>query len=327
MPSSQPRAFTFTQVGPYRLYSTAELLAMPPPEWLIEGIMPMGEISVIYAPPESYKSFLGMDVALSAAAGVPWQGRKLLEKGFVIYIAAEGVAGLGKRASAWFIEHGIDPDTADIAWLTESLAVTADSDALIQLLSRIEDEVKRCPILIVIDTLARCFDGEESETGDMGRFVAGCDVLRHKFGCAVLVIHHTRMDGSRERGNTALRGGARMMLSMEKDGTTVMVRCDKMNDAEHFADIALQVKVIELGVDAEGHPITSCVLSGTDIADQRQREDDKLLDALAAGPLSWNDWMIATGYDAVQFPKIWQRLKTAGKVKRDTKDPKQWSTC
>lgn len=323
MPSSQPRSFTFSQVGPYRLYSTAELLSMPPPEWLIENILPMGELSVAYAPPESYKSFLGMDIALSTACGVPWQGRRMLDKGFVIYIAAEGVAGLGKRALAWFIEHGIDPADADIAWLTESLAVTADSDALIQLLSRIEDEVKREPMLIVIDTLARCFDGEESETGDMGRFVAGCDVLRHKFGCAVLVIHHTRMDGSRERGNTALRGGARMMMSMEKDGTMVVIKCDKMNDAEHFPDIALQLKVIDLGVDKDGHNITSCVLNGTDIAEKRQREEDTMLATLmTAGPMKWNDWMIATGYDAAAFPKIWQRIK--GKVGRDPRNTDLW---
>lgn len=323
MPSSQPRAFTFTQIGPYRLYSTAELLSMPPPEWLIDGIMPMGELSVAFAPPESYKSFLGMDVALSAACGVPWQGRKMLEKGFVIYIAAEGVAGLGKRAMAWFTEKGIDPEEADIAWLTESLAVTADSDALIQLLSRIEDEVKREPLLIVIDTLARCFDGEESETGDMSRFVAGCDVLRHKFGCAVLVIHHTRMDGSRERGNTALRGGARMMMSMEKDGTMVVVKCDKMNDAEHFADIALQLKVVDLGVDKDGHNITSCVLNGTDLAEKRQREEDTVLSVLLTrGSLKWNDWMVATGYDAATFPKIWQRIKE--KVGRDPSNTDLW---
>jgi RecA-family ATPase len=298
-------------------------MAMPPPEWLIEGVMPMGELSVAYAPPESYKSFLAMDVALSTACGVPWQGRPILEKGFVIYIAAEGVAGLGKRASAWFTDKKIHPEDADIAWLTESLAVTADSDALLQLLSRIEDEVKRDPVLIVIDTLARCFDGEENETGDMARFVAGCDVLRHKFGCAVLVIHHTRMDGSRERGNTALRGGARMMMAMERDNGMVLVKCDKMNDAEHFADIALQIKVVNLGVDEAGHPITSCVLNGTDIAEKRAHEEETLLAVLKSrGPMKWNDWMLATGYDATAFPKIWQRVKD--KVQRNVNASELW---
>jgi putative DNA primase/helicase len=305
-------------VGPYRLYSTAELLAMPPPEWLIRDILPMGELSVAYAPPESYKSFLGMDIALSVACGIPWQGKEMLTPGFVIYIAAEGVAGLGKRALAWFMEKGINPDTADVAWLTESLAVTADSDALLHLLSRIEDEVKRVPVLIVIDTLARCFDGEENETGDMAKFVAGCDVLRHKFGCAVLVIHHTRMDGSRERGNTALRGGSRMMMSLEKDSqsNSVTVTCTKMNDAEHFADMALELKVVDLGIDHAGNPVTSCVLNGTDLAGKKTAQEEWLVSTLQdKGPLKWSAWMAATGYDASLFPAVYQRIK--GRVEKD----------
>ena len=34
----KPSAFALTKPGKLRLYSTAELLKMPPPEWLIHGI-------------------------------------------------------------------------------------------------------------------------------------------------------------------------------------------------------------------------------------------------------------------------------------------------
>lgn len=281
MSSSRPSSFPFSSAGPYRLYSTAELLKLPPPDWLVDTVIPEGGFTTLYAPPEHYKSFLALSVALSVAAGLPWVGHAVKGAGgFVIYVAAEGVSGLGKRARAWLQFHELDPDTPDIAWLTESLAITADSDALLELLTRIEHEVRRVPVLVVIDTLARCFDGEENETGDMSRFVAGVDVLRHKFKCAVLVVHHTRLDGSRERGNTALRAASDAMLAIEKNGESLVVSCGKMKDAEHFADIPLKLSPVE-GTD-------SCVLVP---AVTKAAEETLMLELLRVhGPMGWNAW-------------------------------------
>lgn len=280
MSSSRPSAFLFSQQGPYRLYSTAELLRMPAPTWLVDRVIPDGGFITLFAPRESFKSFATLDLALSIATGRPWQGRAV-QQGFVIYIAAEGVTGLGKRISAWCRHHGVDPDEPDIAWLTESLPVAADSEALLALLGRIE-EVQRCPKAIFIDTLARCFDGEENETADMGRFVAGVDVLRHKFKCAVFVIHHTRLDGTRERGNTALGGASDAMLQLTRESGSpeVVISCAKMKDDEHFEDIGLRLTSVE--------GTGSCVLTGMVAA---QVVEQRMIELLAeAGPLSWNDW-------------------------------------
>lgn len=310
MPSSRPASFPFSQAGPYRLYSTAELLRLPPPAWLIHEVIPEGGFTTLYAPPEHYKSFLALDMALCVAAGVPWQGKTVKNGGgFVIYIAAEGVSGLGKRALAWFLKHGIDPSDPDIAWLTESLAITADSEALIALLERIEREVQRVPVLIVIDTLARCFDGEESETGDMSRFVAGVDVLRYKFKCAVIVVHHTRLDGTRERGNTALRAASDAMVAIEKDRQDLIVSCGKMKDAEHFADIQLQLEAVE-GTD-------SCVLVAGKAAERREQQEQTLLEVLRRhGPCTWDAWKAASGFAVGQFSSVANRSTVRAQIEK-----------
>ena len=46
--------------------------------------------------------------------------------------------------------------------------------------------------IIVLDTLARNFgDGDENSTGDMNRFVSAVGRMIERFGCAVVVVHHS----------------------------------------------------------------------------------------------------------------------------------------
>lgn len=310
MASSRPASFPFSQQGPYRLFSTKELLALPPPRWLIDRVIPEGGFTTVYAPPEHYKSFLVLDMALCVATGIPWQGKAVAgDGGFVLYVAAEGVSGLGKRALAWLQHHDRDATEPDIAWLTESLAITVESEALVALVERIEYEIHRVPVLIIIDTLARCFDGEESETGDMSRFVAGVDVLRQKFRCAVIVVHHTRLDGTRERGNTALRAASDAMIALEKDKADIVVSCGKMKDAEHFEDIVLQLEPVE-GTD-------SCVLVPGKAVERREQQEAALLDALRRHePCKWEDWKAASGFAAGQFSSVTARASVRGRIEK-----------
>jgi hypothetical protein len=313
---SRPRQFTLTAPGPLRLYNTLELLNMPAPSWLIEPVMPVGALVGMYGPPETYKSFIAIDIAMSVATGTSWQGKET-QKGFVVYIGAEGGAGLGKRALAWLVTHQIEPQDADIAWLIESVPLSADSDEIVTLLGRLEDEVRREPSLIIVDTMARCFDGNENETEDMGKFIAGIDILRKRFGCTVLVIHHTRLDGGRERGATAFRGGVDTMIKITRDGETVAFECDKQKDAEHFDNIELE-KLVVPGTD-------SCVMKGSNAPVERQSAAEAVVDILRQQqPCSWQTWVDATGLDAKEFMKVYQTVRKMNIVSKHKKTNK-WS--
>ena len=84
----------------FKLYSIEELMNLPPAEWLIEGVMERGALVVLYGPPGEGKSFTALDWALSVATGRAWVGRSV-KKGPVIYVVAEGGAGIRKRVQAW----------------------------------------------------------------------------------------------------------------------------------------------------------------------------------------------------------------------------------
>ncbi len=211
----RPSAFSLTNPGPLRLYSTAELLKLPPPEWLIDKIMPERGLIALYGQPGVGKSFVALDFAMAVGTNTSWHGR-VVKGGPVLYIAAEGGTGMGKRSRAWLLDKNIADTQSAVVWLLESIPVFGDSDHIEQVMKRVTDEVQIQPKLVVIDTLARCFDGNENEQEDMGRFVAGADRFRNEFDAAVIVVHHTRLDGDRERGNTAFRGAADSMLSISK---------------------------------------------------------------------------------------------------------------
>jgi RecA-family ATPase len=66
---------------------------MPPPRWLIRDWLPASSLILIYGEPGAGKTFVALDIAVAIATGRDWNGNKVA-RGIVLYIAAEGVAGL-----------------------------------------------------------------------------------------------------------------------------------------------------------------------------------------------------------------------------------------
>jgi hypothetical protein len=256
---------------------------MPTPEWLIEPIMPAGGLVGLYGPPGVGKSFIAIDMALSVASGRPWQGH-VTRQGFVLYIAAEGGTGITKRVAAWLKTRVIPASQLAAAWLMEAIPVYNDSTDLERVLERVETEIQTKPTLVVVDTLARCFDGNENEQLDMGRFIKGIDRMRHDFDATVMVVHHTRLDGDRERGNTAFRGAADAMLSVSRGhGGTMILSCNKQKDAEEFGDEGFNLTSVA-GTD-------SCVVTvDTRKAKKAQKTSEIIHILRTQGPLTWDAW-------------------------------------
>ena len=230
---------------PIRLYSFAELITLPAPEWLIDGIMPERGLIGIYGPPDSGKSFIALDMALSVACGVRWQEHQVRQGG-VLYIAAEGGAGMGKRGRAWIHDHKVNKSRVWLTSVIQDIPIHGESQDMLSVLSTITDRLQTRPTLVVIDTLARCFDGNENQQEDMSRFIRGVDRFRTEFDAAVIVVHHTRSDGTRERGSTAFRGAADTMLEVDRDDDTgvITLKCDKQKDAERFETVGLSLHLV-----------------------------------------------------------------------------------
>ena len=59
----------------FKLHSLKDVLNLPPPDWLVTTVMPIGSQVVLFGPSGSGKSFVALDMALPwLATGQPWQG-------------------------------------------------------------------------------------------------------------------------------------------------------------------------------------------------------------------------------------------------------------
>jgi hypothetical protein len=194
-----------------------------------------------------------MDLSLSVATGRPWLGTYGTLRGPVLYIVGEGLGGFPARRRAWGQEHGFS-GRAGVSFIREPVGFDAPSQ--VDKLLRTLEGLDGIPSLIVVDTLARCIIGDENQTHEMGRFLAGIGQVQRATDAAVLVLHHTGHDKRRERGSTALRASADavMLVVAPKSGHREL-HCEKQRDAELFSPIAFRLRPVTL---ADG--TSSCVV-------------------------------------------------------------------
>jgi len=91
------------------------------------------------------------------------------------------------------------------------LDLVRDHRALIAAIRRQLGDDK--PVAVVLDTLNRSIRGSESSDEDMTAYVNAADAIRTAFECAVIVVHHCGIDGTRPRGHTSLTGTCAAQLA------------------------------------------------------------------------------------------------------------------
>lgn len=262
----------------FTLVKGSDILAkLAPPEWLIHGIVEKDSTGLIFGDPANYKSFLTIDLACHVAAGKEWHGHPV-KQGPVIYVAGEGHNGFARRLAAW--EMGNEGySIADMPiYFSLKAAGLYDAEQALQVTTAIDqivDQEGAQPALIVIDTLARNFGaGDENSTSDMNVFVNHVnDFLRVKYGCVVMIVHHTgKADKNNARGSSALKGAVdfeyRIDRPDEENGETLVCQMvnTKMKDAPEPAPIWFQGEEKIIGDFDED--VTSLVFKKTNAPDK-----------------------------------------------------------
>jgi hypothetical protein len=88
----------------FRLERFNEIRASTAPPYLVKGIIPRTGIVVIWGPPKCGKTFTTHDVVMHIAVGWSYRDRPV-KQGTVVYLAAEGAAGVRTRTDAWRQHH------------------------------------------------------------------------------------------------------------------------------------------------------------------------------------------------------------------------------
>lgn len=216
----------------FKILNGGAVFDQPPPMWRIDGTIPDGIVQLV-GPSRSLKTFLALDWACRIAAGIPWEG-KAVESGPVLYVAAEGGAGIGSRYQAWLTAHNNGEPIPNMNFVLAPVVPTNTAD-LLDVVGGLGDLGLKKMALIVIDTVARCFEGDENSTADMSAFVASLDGLRRRTKATILVVHHTGWDKSHQRGSSALFNGCDAVAMITRDDLgTATLTCTKQKDAPEF---------------------------------------------------------------------------------------------
>jgi hypothetical protein len=227
--------------------------------YLVKGLIPRVGLTVVWGPPKCGKSFWTFDVAMHIALGWEYRERRV-HQGAVIYCCFEGQTGMQARVEAYRQRRlAEEPDTIPLFLEPVTLDLVRDHQALIASVKATLGTVK--PVMVVLDTLNRSLRGSESSDEDMSAYIKAADAIREQFSCAVVVVHHCGIDGTRPRGHTSLTGACDAQLSVLRDGTdNVIVTVEEMKDGPNGDVIASRLEPVDVGTDVDGEAITSCVI-------------------------------------------------------------------
>ncbi len=244
--------------GPLRLLTIADVMAQGNLSWLIKGILPRGGVAEVWGAPSVGKTFIILDACLTIARGLPtWQRRRVKQAG-VVYVAAEGGVGLGKRLSAYQSHHELDLGAlSTFRLIVAGVNIREEAERIITACEEMPGGVG----LVVLDTLNRTMGGgDENSSKDMGQYLQGAALIAETTGALVLIIHHPgKNEDLGARGHSSLFGNIDCELALRKDGDVRVLKVTKQRDGRDGDEFAFRLLPVHLGYDEDGEPESSCV--------------------------------------------------------------------
>jgi|DEB0MinimDraft_3_1074331.scaffolds.fasta_scaffold00785_5 hypothetical protein len=234
--------------------------------WLVKGLVPADAMGMLFGASGAFKSFIALDFGLHVAHGLNWCNRKTTQ-GNVVYVAAEGGAGVYRRIKAWHEKRGLGiTDNFSICITPLLLTVEDEIDRLAQAIAALPEP----PSLVVIDTLSQTFSGDENSSTDIADYIRSMNTkLRAQYGCSVLILHHTGHSASeRPRGSSAITANLDFLLGCyrpDKDSLSAQLEVFKQKDGDKLDTQWFTLESKEIGVDDDGEKIQSLVASWNDL--------------------------------------------------------------
>ncbi|MBM4181530.1 MAG: AAA family ATPase [Betaproteobacteria bacterium] len=242
----------------YRLLGASELMNLPPLRWLVRGVLPAQGLAALYGASGSGKSFLALDLCAAVAAGKEWFDCRV-SRATVAYVALEGEAGFAQRVQAWQLHQGHDLPIG-LHFVMQPFDLRSLEDV---------DEMAEAVVasggaggLLVIDTLNRAAPGmDENSSVDMGLLVAAAKALQAKLGGVVLLIHHSGKDQAKGlRGHSSLHAALDAAIEVTRVDDRRDWRIAKAKDGNDGEAYPFRLAVVDIGLDDDGEPVTSCVV-------------------------------------------------------------------
>lgn len=232
--------------------SMADLLSMPPKEWLIENVVGAKNLVMLYGGSGSGKTHIAIDMIFAAMQGGMFARRFPVARRLnVAYAAGEGVSGLRDRFEAVRDFYSANDPLGDCdRFFTFFSTVpqlyvdqhTEFKETMLNFITewKARQSAGQCEALdiLFIDTLHTASVGsDENSAKDIGVVMSMAKKAVRELGCSVVLIHHTGKNGNKERGSSAMRGDMDAMILVERigeTGTKAKMICGKLKDGKEW---------------------------------------------------------------------------------------------
>ena len=228
------------------------------PEYLVKGWLDRASNAVLFGEWNAGKTFVVLNLAVHVAAGARWFYCRV-NQAPVLYLTYEGQRGIDKRIAAIREQYPeLDWESLAFAWqvLRHPLTTKEGREALQRAVKQFYERYCTVPGLIVIDPLMDALGGNDADPELMARLNMVVLGLIGTYGCAVIRVHHTgHADKTRSRGHSSLPASADTEIWVTEDTISAKKQRDNLK-----GELSFRRKVVELGVDQDGDPVTTCII-------------------------------------------------------------------
>jgi hypothetical protein len=256
-----------------------ECSATVPKHWLIKGVVASGETSSWIAPPGKGKSALQTDISVAIAAGMDWRGHRSKGRHGIVYFAFERGDLVKRRLTAYARRHNLEGLPIAVASQIIDLMQPNCVEVILATIQAAEDQFGIPVGYIVIDTFAKGIaagGGDEDKARDQNKCLTNLRRLHERAELHVAIVGHTGKDETKgSRGSNAHPADVDLQVQITGDEIK-LARVIKGNDQPEGELTAFKLESAELGLDEDGDPITTAILSDEVFDGQAQKPARRL---------------------------------------------------
>lgn len=305
--------------------------------WLVDEWLPDKSITFLVSPPESYKTWILLDLAVSVSSGTPFLGRyQINSPGPTMIIQQEDShEGLTDRL-ALIVEQKLNavpklegdtwqvPAMPDLPiYVHPSRQLRFDNKKVIEELEQQIAAIR--PKVIMIDPLYSTTASTDNYMADLASQMMVLKTFRDKYGCSFLIAHHSKKNLDPDSTAREDSWGSQFLNAFLEAGWQVR-RNPKLAQNEivvrRHSKVMGNQSPISLTFDiSTKYPMKYQVTarqyeSLAPAADNRQPAQANLLDLLQQGPMSQSDICGRTGKNRSTISRQIRQLEAASMVER-----------
>lgn len=305
--------------------------------WLVDEWLPDKSITFLVSPPESYKTWILLDLAVSVASGTPFLGRyQINNPGPTMIIQQEDShEGLTDRL-ALIVEQKLNavPKLEGDTWQVPSmpdLPIYVHPSRQLRfdnkkVMEELEQQIATIrPKVIMIDPLYSTTASTDNYMADLANQMMALKTFRDKYGCSFLIAHHSKKNLDPDSTAREDSWGSQFLNAFLEAGWQVR-RNPKLAQNEivvrRHSKVMGNQSPISLTFDiSTKYPMKYQVTarqyeSLAPASDNRQPAQANLLDLLQQGPMSQSDICGKTGKNRSTISRQIRQLEAASMVER-----------